>query len=116
MEICTFKEICLIEMGKRTFNIPLELKKPGRESASSFVKRVLRPMSDRLGKEDGMDILRHEYFDSLNAEDMRAKRISPPYIPHVTHPAVSRHFINKFQLIDDECQPYEGDNDWFHDF
>jgi serine/threonine protein kinase/CRP-like cAMP-binding protein len=112
----TFKEICLIGMGKRTFNIPLELKKPGMESASSFVKGVMCPMSDRLGKEDDMDILRHEYFDSLNVEDMRAKRISPPYIPHVTHPADSRHFINKFQLIDDECQPYEGDNEWFRDF
>jgi CRP-like cAMP-binding protein/tRNA A-37 threonylcarbamoyl transferase component Bud32 len=112
----TFKEICLIGMGKRVFSTPPELKKTGMEVTSSFAKGLLCVMSERLGKEDDMEVLRHRYFSPLNMDDMQAKRVSPPYIPHVTHPADARHFISKFQNTDDECQPFEGDNEWCRNF
>ena len=113
---CTFKEVCLIGMERKEFNPPLQLKKSGMENASSFVKGLLRPMTKRLGRDDDMEILHHQYFAPLNIDDLQANMVGGPYTPHVAHPADTCHFKNKYEDIDDECEPYEGDQDWCRDF
>ena len=77
----TFKEVCLIGMGRKTFAEPETFHEEGLESASDFIKSLLISSNHRLGKHDSSELCNHDYFANVDFDLLNEKQISPPYLP-----------------------------------
>jgi serine/threonine protein kinase len=100
----TFKEVCLIGMGRETYTPPNELRKPGLENAFDMTRRLLSKASDRIGRHSCQSIMEHKYFESIDFKKLRDKLVKAPYIPKLAHKADMSHFD-----VDDEEDEEEGD-------
>ena len=112
----TFKEVCLIGMGRKKYNPPDNIKKPGMELVCSLIEGLLSPASARLGRDDDLEVVRHAYFATLDFNEMRTKNVTPPYVPRISHLTDTSHFRTFEYDVEESVAPYEGDSEWCHDF
>lgn len=87
----TFKEICLIGMGKQTYRPPKELRQSGLEAAHDFAQKLLSKASDRIGH-SCRNLMEHEYFDGIDFKKLTDKQVKAPYIPKISHREDMSHF------------------------
>lgn len=116
----TFKEVCLIGMGKKKYRSPIELQHEGMESTREFIDGLLCPVSMRLGTKDSLDVTRHEYFSRLDFQAIEDRSMIPPYVPSFR----SSDDVSYFR--DDNCSSeneedgtsgsIEDDESWCTDF
>jgi len=111
----TFKQVCLIGMGREYFAPPKELEETGLKDALDFARSLLSKASDRLGRQGGRKVKDHKYFSRIDFERLRKKLLKPPHLPRLLHPSDLSHFD---VMPDDheEFEPYTGSNDIFQDF
>jgi len=112
----TFKQVCLIGMGRESFTPPEELYEPGLEDALHFAKQLLSQASDRLGRHRSHKVKDHAYFSDIDFELLEKKMIKAPYIPKISHAADASHFDVKTDDHDEKIEPYTGSIDLFRDF
>mmetsp|Transcript_36556 Transcript_36556/g.74457 ORF Transcript_36556/g.74457 Transcript_36556/m.74457 type:complete len:723 (-) Transcript_36556:169-2337(-) len=123
----TFKEVCMIGMGRKKLETPEALNQPGLETAEDIAQRLLTSESDRLGRHDSSDVLRHDYFDEIDFDGLYAKTIVAPYIPSISHDADTSHFDDVSDSDSDqndegevdlgpENRVYDGEEEWCKNF
>ena len=106
----TFKEVCMIGMGKQTVSIHPKFKEMHGDAAK-LLSRCLTYTSNRIGKK--ADIQAHPYFQGINFADLRAGVAQAPYLPSVTGDEDIFHFYQNIKDIKREPAPvYDGDNEW----
>eukprot|EP00814_Leptocylindrus_danicus_P006793 CAMPEP_0116025736 /NCGR_PEP_ID=MMETSP0321-20121206/13282_1 /TAXON_ID=163516 /ORGANISM="Leptocylindrus danicus var. danicus, Strain B650" /LENGTH=777 /DNA_ID=CAMNT_0003498099 /DNA_START=196 /DNA_END=2526 /DNA_ORIENTATION=+ len=113
----TFREVCLIGMGRKTVPIFRPFKKQGMEAAADIVKSFLSKASERIGSGKSSDVLNHRYFDGIGTKDLLGKRINAPYVPRFSTASDTSHFS-----VDEKCKAgddddssvisFHGDNSW----
>jgi protein kinase A len=111
----TFKQVCLIGMGRGTFSPPEELQQPGLEDALDFVQQLLTKASERLGRESSRRVKGHRYFAHINFEQLTKKLLRPPYVPTLLNGIDASHFNVKPE-DEERIEPYQGNNIIFRDF
>ena len=113
----TFKEVCMIGMERKQLVLPKQLHINGLDAAKNFIRSLLTTMIKRLGHDDNNSLKRHEYFDSINFDQLSKKQISAPYKPNISHASDTSHFTkDTANLSDSEVPVYSGDNDWCKNF
>ena len=112
----TFKQVCLIGMGRESFTPPEELHEPGLEDALHFAQQLLSKASYRLGRHSCHKVKDHEYFSDIDFELLEKKMIKAPYVPQISHAADASHFDVKTDDNDEKIEPYTGSIDLFRDF
>ena len=117
----TFKEVCTIGMGRKALETPEEMLLPGLEVAVDFAHAILTAASERLGQNDTSDVKRHEYFESIDFDQLHAKTLIAPYIPTISNGADTSHIEHDMDddsdnEMDPEKEEYSGDEDWCQDF
>lgn len=113
----TFKEVCLIGMGRKKLNVPEKMCKSGFETAVDFTQQILTAKSNRLGREDGSDVQRHSYFRSIDFHELHAKLMTAPYVPNISQASDTSHFQRDVEHLEEEVpEPYDGDDTWCSDF
>ena len=113
----TLKEVCLIGMNKKKLITPEHLKKRGLETAEDFVQSLLTTASCRLGKDDTSKLRKHEYFRSINFEQLYKKQITASYLPKISHASDVSYFQTDSKLeIHEQIKPYKGEEDWCKGF
>ncbi len=115
----TFKEVCLIGMGRKKFTPSDILDKQGFEMANDFTSRLLSTFKSRLGKEDTSELKSHGYFQEggINFDQLQRRQITAPYSPKISHASDVSHFKKDAEKTSkEEIKPFEGDDDWCEDF
>jgi serine/threonine protein kinase len=114
----TFREVCLIGMGRKTYNRPDAFEKEGMAAAGNIVEGLLSSYQDRIGKADSEDLKAHEYYESIDFELMHRKQISAPYTPNISHASDVSNFtdVSDRSSAEDTAASYEGDISWCKDF
>ena len=115
----TFREVCLIGMGRKTVPTYRSFKKQGMEAAADIVKCFLSKASERIGSGESSDVLKHEYFDGISTKELLGKRIKAPYVPRFSTASDTSHFSvdKKCKTGDDDesVASFHGDNSWCDD-
>ena len=120
----TFREVCMIGMGRKSLEIPPELDKPGLESATAFAQGLLTSASKRIGQSDTSSVQNHRYFDGIDFHLLHSRDIEAPYIPKIAHGTDTSHFANDLdddssndcEGVEPEDEEYDGDDEWCRDF
>ncbi|KAG7282185.1 hypothetical protein CRUP_034932 [Coryphaenoides rupestris] len=88
------------EMFEQIVHAPLKLATGVSSSARSLLTGLLeRDCSERLGRSRDFEELQdHAFFVSINWEDLLARKITPPFIPHVAGPCDVRYVDPEFTL------------------
>lgn len=111
----TFKQVCLIGMGRESFSPPEELQQPGLEDALDFVQQLLTKASERLGRDSSRRVKDHRYFSEVDFEKLGKKLLKPPYVPTFLNASDASHF-NVTPEDEERIEPYTGSNSIFKDF
>ncbi|KAL7547679.1 hypothetical protein ACHAWF_010958 [Thalassiosira exigua] len=111
----TFKQVCLIGMGRESFVPPIELEERELGDARDFSRQLLSKASARLGRQSGQKVKDHKYFSNIDFELLEKKMVKPPYLPTILHAADASHFDVRAE-DDDIIDTYIGSNDLFRDF
>ena len=122
----TFREVCMIGMGRKKLEIPPEIDKPGLESAKTFAQGLLTSASERIGQHDTSSVQNHRYFDDIDFDLLHSRDIEAPYIPKIAHGTDTSHFANDLdddstcgeecKGVEPEDEEYNGDGEWCRDF
>jgi CRP-like cAMP-binding protein len=113
----TFKEVCLIGMGRKKLCSPDALKKKGLETAEDFASQLLTAVKCRLGKEDSSELKRHKYFQGIDFDQLLSCQIAAPYVPKISHASDVSHFKKDSERAsEDQLEPFNGDDAWCKDF
>ncbi|GMH96334.1 hypothetical protein TrST_g1418 [Triparma strigata] len=113
----TFKAVCLIGMGRKTLDLPKQLKKKGMEAAGTFAKSLLISAKDRIGVDDSLELLNHQYFEGLPKEEVNSKAFKPPYVPKVKNARDASNFKQDGEAPkEDPIEPFTGDSSWCDNF
>ena len=117
----TFKEVCLIGMGRKKFAVPEEtFNEEGLESAASFITGLLISSNHRLGKDDSSGLCHHDYFCNIDFDLLKEKKITPPYVPKISHASDVSHFKKDTERVsatdEDKVEPFQGDTEWCKNF
>jgi len=114
----TFKEVCLIGMGRKQFQLPEQLHIPGMEVTASFAQELLTAASIRLGKKDTAELQDHKYFSSVDFDELFQKKITAPYIPPISSESDTSHFKKDVEnhVSEESIEAFEGDDSWCRDF
>jgi len=111
----TFRQVCLIGMGRESFSPPEEMQQPGLEDAQDFVQQLLVKASERLGRDSSRRVKDHSYFSQIDFEQLGKKLLKPPYVPELLHATDASHF--NIKPDDDEpVEVYTGSNSIFKNF
>ncbi|XP_078143142.1 serine/threonine-protein kinase Sgk2b [Centroberyx gerrardi] len=102
------------EMFEKIIHAPLKLRSGASPAARSLLEGLLeRDCSKRLGgNQDFVELQSHPFFESINWDDLLARRVTPPFIPKVTGPCDVRYIDPEFTLqpvpasvgLSDRCQ------------
>ena len=111
----TFKQVCLIGMGREIFSPPEELQQPGLADALDFVQQLLSKASERLGRDSSRRVKDHSYFLQINFEQLAKKLLRSPYVPKLSNGFDASHFNVKPE-DKERKEPYHGNNNIFKDF
>ncbi|XP_016528954.1 serine/threonine-protein kinase Sgk2b isoform X2 [Poecilia formosa] len=89
-----------LEMLENILYSPLQLPSGLSESAHSLLKGLLeRNVSKRLGQRlDIEELKEHQFFASINWDDLIARKVRPPFIPKVTSPCDVYYIAPAFTL------------------
>lgn len=113
----TFKEVCLIGMGRKKFTSPEKLRQEGFETAKDIASCLLSTAKSRLGKEDTSELKVHGFFQGIEFEQLQKRHIAAPYLPNISHASDVSHFKkDTVKISKEQIKPYLGDNDWCADF
>lgn len=113
----TFREVCMIGMGRKGFTVPGELWVKGMEEARGLAQGLLTMASKRLGRENGMEIREHPYFGKIDFDDLYKRKIPAPYVPKISHASDVSYFEKDTERISSlSLEPFEGDDSWCKDF
>ena len=111
----TFRQVCLIGMGRESFSPPEEMQQTGLEDALDFVQQLLVKASERLGRDSSRRVKDHSYFSQIDFEQLGNKLVKPPYVPKLLHATDASHF--NIKPDDDEpVEVYTGSNSFFKNF
>jgi serine/threonine protein kinase len=111
----TFRQVCLIGMGRESFSPPNEMQQPGLEDALDFVQQLLVKASERLGRDSSHRVKDHRYFSQIDFEQLGKKLLKPPYVPKLLHATDASHF-NVKPDDDEPVEKYTGSNSIFKNF
>lgn len=120
----TFREVCMIGMGRKSLEVPPELKKPGLGSAKAFAQGLLTSAPERIGQNDTSSVQNHRFFDDIDFDLLHSRDIMAPYIPKIAHGTDTSHFANDLdddssndcEGVEPEDEEYDGDDEWCRDF
>jgi serine/threonine protein kinase len=116
----TFKEVCLIGMGKHKYRAPIELQQEEMKSARRFIEGLICPVSMRLGMKDTLDVTRHEYFGRIDFQAIEDRSIIPPYVPSFQGSNDVSYFHDDDWSSENEedgtSGSFEDDESWCIDF
>ena len=72
------------------------------EEAKDLIQKLLtKDKNQRLGRKgDVQEILAHPWFKEINADDLLAKKIDPPFIPELKNKDDTSNFDEKFQHLE----------------
>jgi serine/threonine protein kinase len=120
----TFKEVCLIGMGKAKLQLhPKFVQK--YPQAADMLNRCLTYASGRMGKKSSSEKNRvkkdepqnHAYFGAISFKDLENQTALAPYIPTLQSDKDLFHFQQNLQdLVREPIPIYEGTNEWCQDF
>jgi len=107
----TFKEVCLVGMGKKSIELPPELTAPEMYNTADFIKRLLSKFEARIGRHER--VLGHEYFRDIDIKRINKKMIGAPYTPTFS----TQNDTSYFNATDEEedVKSFIGDNTWCDD-
>ena len=113
----TFKEICLIGMGRKKLSSPDALKRKGLEAAEDIAFHLLTAAKYRLGKEDTSELKGHIYFHGIDFDQLLTCQITAPYLPNISHASDVSHFKkDRERASEEQIEPFSGDDMWCKDF
>ena len=80
------------------------------DSENLIRKLLVKEPEKRLGKGPlgVQEIMSHAFFNNLKWDDIYNKRVKPPFIPKVTHPADTRNFDTEFTSITPALTPVQS--------
>jgi serine/threonine protein kinase len=111
----TFKEICMIGMGKAKLQLHPKFKTTFPDAAN-ILENLLTHAAGRLGKMPN-DAQAAPYFKNIDFDDLRALKAEAPYVPSVRSETDLFYFEKGLEDIKEEkTVPYTGDNEWCRDF
>ena len=107
----TFKEVCLVGMGKKSIELCSILTRPEMSCTATFIHRLLSKFDTRIGRCDS--VFSHDYFRDINVKKLKKKIIDAPYKPKLS----AEDDIHYFDVDDDEdeVQSFHGNTDWCYD-
>ncbi|GMH77790.1 hypothetical protein TrST_g13869 [Triparma strigata] len=109
----TFKEVCMIGMGKGQLSLHPKFEEKFPEAANLLLA-CLSPASNRIGKASSPNA--HPYFKTIDFEKLREGEIEAPYVPVVQGETDMFYFEKGLAGVEDDLKVYEGDNEWCNDF
>ena len=113
----TFREVCLIGMGRKRYNRPEKLQTQNMDDTGSFCESLLARVQDRIGCSGSTEELqKHKYYEKIDFKTLNSKAIVPPYIPNVSNAMDLSHFKDEERLSMDSLHSYHGDKLWCQDF
>ena len=90
-----------------------------RDSVSILQKLLTREPELRLGSgpTDAQEIMSHSFFRNINWDDVRDKKIPPPFQPQITSPTDTSNFDPEFTSVTPVLTPVQsGKLKWFLNF
>jgi classical protein kinase C len=81
-----------------------------RDSVSILQKLLMREPELRLGSgpTDAQEIMSHAFFRNINWEDVRDKKIPPPFQPQITSPTDTSNFDPEFTSVTPVLTPVQS--------
>mmetsp|Transcript_847 Transcript_847/g.1495 ORF Transcript_847/g.1495 Transcript_847/m.1495 type:complete len:637 (+) Transcript_847:166-2076(+) len=113
----TFKAVCLIGMGRKSLDLPKQLKKKGMQAAGDYAQKLLVAAKDRIGGNSPEDVIKHPYFEGLPFEEINSKSFQAPFIPKVKNARDASNFKQDGETPkEDPIEPFDGDSAWCENF
>ena len=81
-----------------------------RDSVSILQKLLMREPELRLGSgpTDAQEIMSHAFFRNINWDDIRDKKVSPPFMPKITNPTDTSNFDSEFTSVTPVLTPVQS--------
>ena len=81
-----------------------------RDSVSILQKLLTREPELRLGSgpTDAQEIMSHAFFRNVNWEDVREKKVPPPFMPTIKNPTDTSNFDNEFTSVTPVLTPVQS--------
>jgi serine/threonine protein kinase len=81
-----------------------------RDSVSILQKLLTREPELRLGSgpTDAQEIMSHAFFRNINWDDVREKRVPPPFIPTIKSPTDTSNFDSEFTSVTPVLTPVQS--------
>lgn len=81
-----------------------------RDSVSILQKLLMREPELRLGSgpTDAQEIMSHSFFRNINWDDVRDKKIPPPFQPQITSPTDTSNFDPEFTSVTPVLTPVQS--------
>jgi len=110
----TFKDICMIGMGKSKLQLHPKFKTTF-PNAANILESCLTHAAGRIGKKD--DIQGHPYFGEIDFDMLRKKEADAPYVPTVQSDTDLFYFEKSLPDVEvGDLPKYSGDEAWCQDF
>ena len=117
----TFKEVCLIGMGKARLQLHPKFAEK-YPNAADMLMRCLTYATGRIGKKTDNsspkdDPQNHPYFDPINFQDLENGTAKALYVPTLQGEKDLFYFEQNVQdIVREPIPPFHGDNEWCKDF
>lgn len=81
-----------------------------RDSVSILQKLLTREPELRLGSgpTDAQEIMSHAFFRNINWDDIRDKKVTPPFMPTITNPTDTSNFDSEFTSVTPVLTPVQS--------
>ena len=81
-----------------------------RDSVSILQKLLMREPELRLGSgpTDAQEIMSHAFFRNINWDDIRDKKVAPPFQPQIKNPTDTSNFDSEFTSVTPVLTPVQS--------
>ena len=81
-----------------------------RDSVSILQKLLMREPELRLGSgpTDAQEIMSHAFFRNINWDDIRDKKVTPPFMPQITSATDTSNFDSEFTSVTPVLTPVQS--------
>ena len=81
-----------------------------RDSVSILQKLLMREPELRLGSgpTDAQEIMSHAFFRNINWDDIRDKKVAPPFQPQIKSPTDTSNFDSEFTSVTPVLTPVQS--------
>ena len=81
-----------------------------RDSVSILQKLLMREPELRLGSgpTDAQEIMSHAFFRNINWDDVRDKKVPPPFQPQISNPTDTSNFDSEFTSVTPVLTPVQS--------